>query len=264
MPMSTIRTTRMAAAFLLTAGLSLPALAQAEATASGAAQPAEAAADLPDGFEILERHVEAIGGAEAGKKLEGLRMTGTMAMPAMGMNGTIIVSGAPPAKQLLEISITGFGNMVQGTDGERAWASQPGGQPVIVPDAQAQDMIESADFHARYSPRERYESATTTGTEDLGGTECYVVELVSVGGTESIGYYNIETGLQHAEKTRTAPGSDTFGNEVTFLDYKEFDGMKFPTKLMLTQQGFQQELTFETVELNPEFDAGTFDAPGDL
>ena len=263
MPKFTIRPSHMAAAFVLAAGLSMPALAQ-EGAPAAEAQQAQPAADLPDGFAVLERHVEAIGGKEAGMKLEGIRMSGTMSMPAMGMNGTITVSAAAPAKQLLQITITGFGSMVQGTDGERAWASQPGGQPQIVPDPQAKAMIDGADFHARYEPRNRYESATTTGTETMGDTEVYVVELVSASGEESVGYFSVETGLQHAEKTRVAPGADTFGNEVTFLDYKEYDGMKFPTTMKMVQQGFAQELTFDAVELNPEFDAATFDAPGDL
>ncbi|MEO1534230.1 MAG: hypothetical protein AAFS11_01530 [Planctomycetota bacterium] len=254
-------TTRFAAMLLMSAGLSMPAVAQAGAPAEAAAT---AAADLPDGFEILERHVEAIGGAEAGKTLKGVRMTGALAMPAMGMSGSIVISAAPPAKQLLEISITGFGSMVQGTDGEKAWASQPGGQPVMVPEPQAAAMIEGANFEARYQPRKRYESATTTGTETMDGTEVYVVELVTKTGEESVGFYSVETGLQHAEKTRIAPGSETFGNEVTFLDYKDYDGMKFAATMKMVQQGFAQEITFEKVELNPEFDAGTFDAPGDF
>ncbi|MEM7623383.1 MAG: hypothetical protein AAF235_09285 [Planctomycetota bacterium] len=262
MAIHTTRTARMAAAFLLTAGLSLPALAQEGAPAE--AQPAEANADLPEGFDILERHVEAIGGAEAGKKLTGVRMSGAMSMPAMGMTGSITVSAAPPAKQLIEISLGNMGSMVQATDGERAWASQPGGAVQMIPEPQASAMIESADFNARYEPRERYASATTTGTENMDGVDVYVVELTTSSGEESIGYYSVETGLQHAEKTRIAPGSDTFGNEVVFLDYKDYDGMKFPTTMKMVQQGFAQELTFETIEINPEFDAGAFDAPGDL
>lgn len=262
MPNHTARLT-MAAAFLMTAGVALPALAQDADPMSGAPIEAEAAADLPDGFEILERHVEAIGGAEAGKALQGVRMAGTMAMPAMGMSGSITVSAAPPAKQLIEITIAGMGNMTQGTDGERAWAIQ-GGQTMFMPEAQAKEMVESADFAARYAPRERYTSATTTGTETLDGTEVYVVELVSTNGAESIAYYSVETGLQHAEKTRSAPGSTTFSAEVTFLDYKEVNGMQFAGTMKMIQQGFAQEITFETIEVNPEFTAGTFDAPDDL
>jgi hypothetical protein len=264
MPNHTARTTRMAAAFLLAAGFVPLAAAQDADPMSGAPVEVEASADLPEGFEILERHVEAIGGAEAGKALEGIRMAGTMAMPAMGMSGTITVSAAPPAKQLIEITINGMGDMVQGTDGERAWASQPGGQAMMMPEPQAKDMIESADFRARYEPRERYQSATTTGIETVDGAEVYVVELVSTNGDESVSYYNVETGLQHAEKTRAAPGASAFASEVTFLDYKEFAGMKFPTTMKMVQQGFAQEITFETVEVNPAFDADTFDAPGDL
>ncbi len=264
--MSDFRTTRLAGAFLLAAGLSIPALAQSgmQEGAPAEAQPEQAQADLPEGFEVLERHVEAIGGTEAGMELEGLRMTGTMSIPAMGMQGDISVSAAPPAKQLVEIEIQNMGSIVQGTDGEKAWASQPGGEPEMVPEPQAEAMAENADFYLRFKPRERYQSATTTGTETMDGTEVHVVELVSNSGEQSLGYFRVDNGLQLAEKTRTAPGATTFSNEVRYLDYQEVEGMKFPMKLVMTQGGFTQEMTFESVEVNPEFDAGTFDAPGDL
>ncbi|MEL6499300.1 MAG: hypothetical protein AAFZ67_00980 [Planctomycetota bacterium] len=256
-----MHTTRMAAAFLLTAGLSLPAIAQEGA-------PAEAetsvAADLPDGFDILDRHVEAIGGKDAAMKLEGVRMTGSLAVPAMGMTGSIVVSAAPPAKQILDISINGFGTMVQGINGDKAWASQPGGEPMMMPEAQAKPMIENAQFYDRYQPRKRYQSATTTGTETMDGEEVYVVELVSTGGTESVGFYSVETGLQRAEKSRAVPGAAAFDSEIVYLDYKEHDGLKFASVMKMVQQGFAQEITFESIEINPEFDTGTFDAPGDL
>lgn len=252
-------TARLAAAFVLAAGLSAPALAQEGAPAE--TQPEAASQDLPDGFEILERHVEAIGGTERGMEVEGLRMSGTVSVPAMGMTGRITISAAAPAKQLVEVSLP-VGNMVQGTNGEKAWMSQPGTQPMMLPDAQAQMMIENADFYAHYQPRERYESATTVGTETIDGETYYTVELVDTDGDESIGVYSAESGLQRFEKTRMAPGSDVFAQEIELLEYEEIDGMKFPKKMLMTQQGMKQEIIFETVEVDPDFGEDAFAAPG--
>lgn len=233
--------------------------------APDAAPESSPAASLPDGFSVLERHVEAIGGKELGMKLEGFRMVGALAMPTMGMSGTISIDAQAPSSQLLEVNITGVGVIVNGTNGEKAWATQaPGQPPQLIDGPQAETMMQNANFRSRYDPRSTYTSATTVATEEVAGEACYRVELVSAAGVESVGLFSIESGLQIKEMTRSAPGAAAFLQEVTYMEYREVEGLKFPFKMSIIAQGFAQELTFESIEIDPEFAAGTFDAPDDM
>jgi hypothetical protein len=257
--MSLFRTIVLAA--MLAAGC--PVCAQDGAPAS--APESAPAASLPEGFSVLERHVEAIGGKELGMKLDGFRMVGALAMPAMGMSGTISIDAQAPSSQLLEVNITGVGIIVNGTNGEKAWATQaPGQPPQLIEGPQAETMMQNANFRSRYDPRTTYTSATTVATEELEGEACYRVELVSATGVESVGLFSVETGLQRKEMTRSAPGATVFTQEVIYSDYREVGGLKFPFRMSIVAQGFAQELTFESIEVDPEFAAGTFDAPDDL
>ncbi|MEO1583508.1 MAG: hypothetical protein AAFR96_02915 [Planctomycetota bacterium] len=249
---------------LLICGASL-ALAPSAAAQDGGSEPAAAAESLPDGFAVLEAYVEALGGEEQGMKMQSLRMEGAFSMPAMQINGTMTIDAAAPASQLVTITIPGMGNIVQGTDGEKAWANQmPGQEPQVVSGEQAESLKSNAAFHARYQPRTRYTSATNSGIEQIDGEPHYAVELVDEAGTASVSYFNVETGLQRLQKTRLEPGSDMFVQETAMLDYEEFGGLLFPTRMLIKGGGFEQEITFEAIEIDPEVKPGTFDAPGSL
>ncbi|MEM8756523.1 MAG: hypothetical protein AAGF47_01920 [Planctomycetota bacterium] len=251
--------TSLLAALLMTAGT-------ASAQMGGApVQPAEdtasqPAADLPDGFAVLEKHIEATGGAEAGLALQGLRMAGSFSMPAMGMSGEITINMKAPKSQVMQISLGAFGSIVQGTNGEVAWASQPGMPAAVMSGPEAEQMIEQADFYGRFKPREQYTSATTTGTEDIDGVTHFRVESVSKNGSTSTGLYHAETGLQHSETTTDAAGN--VASQITFLDYREVGELVMPFKMQITQGPMAQEIEFTEITPDPEFDPGLFTPPG--
>ena len=79
----------LALASALLAGHSAAQDATATTTSSAAAT-----VTLPDGFEILERYVDAIGGEKAYRSHKNERMTGSFEMAAMNINGTIVIRPA--------------------------------------------------------------------------------------------------------------------------------------------------------------------------
>ena len=258
------RLTAVSAAVLAFAGVS--ATAQTESQTE--TQPAEASApaeNLPDGFSVLEKHIEASGGAEAGLALEGFRMSGSFTMPAMGMNASITISFQDPSKQVIEVNLGAMGSVIQGTDGTVAWASpQPGMEPSIVEGPEAETLLAQGRFKDRYTPRELYTEATTVGTEEHDGEKYYRVELTDKDGQETVGLYSVRTGLQHKEMTRIAPNAPTFASEVTFTDYRSVGGMTFPFKMLISQGPMEQVVQFTEIEVNPDFADGTFDPPGSM
>ncbi|MEM9166787.1 MAG: hypothetical protein AAGB48_07150 [Planctomycetota bacterium] len=248
------------------------AAAQAEATQPAAAQPdteaesesEQPAADLPDGFDILDKHLEASGGAEAGLKVQAMRMLGDFAMPAIGMGGTITISMQAPNSQIINVSLGGMGTMVQGTNGEAAWRQDPGMPMRMLRGPEAEQMIEQAKFHAQYAPREQYTSATTLGTEEMNGEPHYRVGLVSAAGNESVGFYSVRTGLRYMER-QVDPDTGAVASEIAYEDYRTIDGgLVMPFKMSISSGGIQQVITYTEIQVDPEFDSSTFDAPGDL
>lgn len=227
---------------------------------------AEASADLPDGFAVLERYVEALGGLEAHEKMTGVKMTGRFAMPAMGIGGTIDMNMAMPNKRVMLINVEGFGVIEQGTDGKVAWSTQmPGTPPTMLEGEDAQKQIEDADFLSRVKPREQYASAETVGVFTHKDQKVYKVKLVDQNGDHSEGLYEVESGLLVKQSAKAEPEAPGFATETEFSDYREISGgVKMAYSMVVTANQSQQTITFDQITINPEFLDDTFDPPGAL
>lgn len=231
---------------------------------SDAAEDAAVAQNLPEGFEVLDMHVEAIGGKEAWMKHKGVRMEGTFDMPAFGMGGTVLIHMQAPNKRAMIIDVEGVGVIKQGTNGIVAWSTQmPGTPPTVVEGEEAKTEIENADFYAEVKPREKYVSAETLGIFTLDEKKVYKVKLEDTQGNHSEAMFDIESGLMKRQSFKMSAEATTFTTETVFTEYKELeDGLKMAHKLEIVSPQFSQTITMDTIELDPEFDTTTFAPPG--
>lgn len=224
-------------------------------------------ANLPDGFELLEKHVKAIGGIEAAKKIEAIRMNATFEMPAMGMSGDLLIQLKGSEKMAVVVELPGMGTIYQGADGEQAWASPAPGMPaVIVEGPQAQALKDQARFRDDYTPREAYASAKTLDKEMFDDEMVYRVELVKKDSdvvTQAL--FSVDSGLRVADIAKSSPASKVFDLVTKTGDYRKVDDLiLFAHKLTVATPQFDQVITINKVEFNPEFEDGTFDPPGGL
>lgn len=253
------------------ARLTLPALALTLFAGAALAQPADApakvaqpadAAELPSGWDVLDRAVEASGGVDTYMKIKNFVAKGSFSMPAMGIQGTISRTQAAPGKLYMRIDLGDMGEVVQATDGETAWMIQPGmTEPVVLPDEQAQDMIESARFYVRVQPREKYESAEVVGVEDVNGDACYRVNLKEKGGKGSVGFYSVESGHQLKSMSRSNPEAESFDVVVELSDFREVDGLVHPFAMKQRVQTNEFSMTFESFEHDATIDDSIFSPP---
>lgn len=225
-----------------------------------------ASADLPDGFAVLEKHVEAIGGQKANMEIKGIQMLGSFDMPAMGIGGTIDIKMAEPNKRIMTINVEGFGEINQGTDGKVAWTTQmPGTPPTMLEGEDAENQIEDADFYARVKPREEYTSAETVGVFTHDDVKVYKVKLVDSRGNHSEALYEIESGLLRKQSFKESEDATSFTSETEFNDYRAIkDDVKMPFELVVISPQMGQTITFEKIVIDPEFGEGDFDAPGSM
>lgn len=218
---------------------------------------------LPAGMDLIRKHAEAIGGAKALEAITALKFTGAFAIEAMGLTGDITIIEAAPNSQLITVSLTGFGEIVQGTNGTLAWGStQPGNPPQILDSETAQEMINRSDFFERWDADRVATEAKTTGTEAIDGANCYRVEVTSPHGTHSVMFFDAETGLKRRTIRKTDEGMT--GQTTTYSDYKDIDGFKFPFTLEITNPQADQKVTIDEVTINPELPESQFVPPSDF
>jgi hypothetical protein len=133
--------------------------------------------------EIVAKHIDAIGGAEAWKKVNSVKMEGTMQVQGAELAVTITVLNGKGARQDLSImGMTGY-QIVTPTEG---WNYMPF-QGQTTPEAMtAEDLAESQDDLDAQGNLIDYAAKGHTvelmGKDDVDGTECFKLKITKKGG----------------------------------------------------------------------------------
>lgn len=226
----------------------LPSLALAQST------------PLPTARDLVARHIAAIGGRDAVVRHPFFRAKGTFGMPAAGMTGQLEVAGAAPNLVAMKITIPGVGEMLQGFDGTHAWSMDPFQGPRLIEGVELAQMMDEAEFASVLRESPSIASMETTEITTVGGQQCYKVKVTRKSGRETFDCYSVESGLLIGgfAKQESAMGSIDAVSE--FADYKDFNGLKQPTKITLTVMNQQQVMNFTSYEYGP-VEAGVFTPP---
>ena len=235
-----------------------PAFAQT-ATAPPAQKQA-AAADLPSAKSLIDRHLEAAGGASALKDRKSSHAVGTISVPSQGMEGTVEIFSMRPNKMLAKQSITGIGEGAEGFDGTTAWAMSPMTGPMLVTGPELEQKKLDYDFDAVLNPSARYSAMKTLEKTTFDGREVYKVSMTRKEGGEDIDFYDVKTGLKAGSIiTRKSPmGEMTVTSTVT--EYKKFGPVLVPTTIKQSVTGIEMVMTFTKFEFDT-VDPKVFELP---
>jgi len=88
------------------------------------------------------------------------------------------------------------------------------------------------------------------GIEPINGNDAYLVELIDVRGKKSFEWYDVTSGLKvrSSKTTQTEQGAITTVSD--FMDYKEYNGIKFPGTVSANFGPLPLKLILESVEIN--------------
>jgi zinc protease len=216
---------------------------------------------LPTAKELMDKNDAAIGGRAALDKHSSYHQVGTMSIAAMGnMEGQIELFKMKPARYLQKIVLGPGAEVTQGYDGKTAWAILPGQGPTVLDSATAETFKSLADFHANFHDMARYKSAENAGIVDFEGKKCYRVKIVRVTGGEGSEFYDIETGLIAGIQAQQDTPMGKIDQTSAFSEYKEFGGLKFPTKIQQKNSQFDATITFTAIEFD-KVDPAVFELP---
>jgi len=230
---------RRGIASLAAALVFVPAIALAQAT------------PLPAARDLVARHVVAIGGRDAVVRHQFFRAKGTFEMPAAGMAGELDVAGGHPNLVLMKITIPGAGEILQGFDGTNGWSMDPFSGPRLKDGAELAEMMEEAEYASVLRESANIASMETTEKVTLGSEECYKVKITWKSGRESFDCYSTGSGLLIGGFAKQETPMGAVESVSEFTEYKEFAGLKQPTKITLTVMNQQQVMTITSYEYGP-------------
>ena len=213
--------------------VSFAALGVVMFAAPAAAQP------LPAAQQVLDRYAEAIGGRDRVAAIQSRRLV--YQVSAGGM--TIDMEAAQRRPNLgTAVLRTGMGEIRSGYDGTVAWTVTPMG-PQILEGAQAEEVRVRSAFDADVLFNV-FDTIETTERAEYAGKACWKVRMVTAAAVESFRCFDVETGLLVAYETTQN------GMAVTALydDYKEFDGVKYPSHFTSSAMGQEATTTLISVD----------------
>jgi hypothetical protein len=249
------------AAFLsrtLAAGIGLAAAIAPPAwtTAAHARQdPAAPAANLPDAREIIAKSIEAIGGKEAWTKRTTMEMKGTIELAAQGMKGKMLSRTGQPNRMVTEMELEGLGAFRTGFDGKVGWSSDKIQGTRLMAGKELETIAREADYLKDVDPMSRWDTIKTVADEKFGGFDCWKLEATRSAkrpdGTEAKSsatmWYEKSTYLLRGYATVLETSIGALPMSTTFVEYKDFDGIKLPVRTEAMQAGQKIVTMFETI-----------------
>lgn len=219
---------------------------------------------LPKAETILDHYVEVTGGKASYLKRKTEISTGTVEMAAQGIKGTITRYSADPDKSYVAMELDGVGKIEQGSIGGVAWEkSAMMGPRVKTGDEKAQALRESL-FNGQLNWRKLYPKVETTGVADVDGEQCYKVVLTPAQGKPETMYFQKKSGLAVKTETVAASAMGEVPVEVLVSDYKNFDGVMVPTRMVQKLAGQELIMTIQTIKTNEEIPPDRFDPPAEI
>ena len=212
------------------------------------AAPFQAAAQdtaLPTVDKLLEKYIAASGGA-AVQKITSRITTGSVDVLTYGFTGTFEQYTKAPGRQVNISDLSGFGKVIQCSDGKTGWASDPQQGLRQMGAAELAVFLRGADLQSPLHLKNHYKKMAVTGKTKVGDRDAWVVEAQPPeGGPEKL-YFDMTGEEPHIPLP---------------VKFKEVDGVKIP--LTIHQDGGQAEVLIKIREVrhNVPIDDAKFAKP---
>ena len=207
--------------------------------------------------EIVKKHVDAVGGLDNWKKVNSIRMSGSM--NAGGTELPVIVTTVNGKGYRMEFTMNGMTNymILTPTNGWSCFPVSGQTKPEAVPDETVKEEQDQLDvsMDALIDYKAKGNTVTYLGKDQVEGTDCFKLKVVNKNGKEETdfldasNYYCIRT----VEKSK-ANGKEQ--ESITNLsNYQKLpEGIVFPMSI----ESDGGPITLKTVEVNKQVDESIF------
>lgn len=209
---------------------------------------------------IIANHLEAVGGAEKWQSFESMRVTGNALQMGLTYPFTVISMRPNLNKVVAEVMGKQF---IDAFDGTEAWGLNPF---MGSPDPQKKTPEESKEasyqnFESDFlNYKEKGNTITLEGKEEIEGAECHVLKVVKAEGKED--YYFMDTEAHVPIMVRSYIMSGPMKGkaiETYFSDYQEVEGAGIFVAFTMEQR-MDGQVVMQMVTDKVEFNTGDITA----
>ncbi|MFL5765012.1 MAG: insulinase family protein [Bacteroidia bacterium] len=194
---------------------------------------------------VIADYVKAIGGAKALMKIKDVSTV--MSTKVQGMDIKVITS-QKPNKYAMSVKMGEMVLQKQVYDGKVGKQSSMQGKK----DLEGADL-DDIKSQAVINPEMNYEKMgyklNLKGIEEINGKDAYILEVTSPKGKTSTEWYDVESKLKVRASQTTNSEAGPVTSTTDILEYKEVDGVKFPSVISITG-AMSMKLKAESININ--------------
>lgn len=195
---------------------------------------------------VLEKYLDAIGGRDAISKVED--RTTIMRGTAMGQPLTIIVKQKVPNKMLQNVKAGGMEQTII-FNGEKG-VMNSADKNVDVTGKELEQLKIEASMELLLDPESYGVKLSYEGTEKVGDKDAYKIKMTLPSGIRWFTFFDVESGLKVKEQKEMQTQMGLIEQTVTYDNYTEVDGIKYPFKLTQSFGPQSVEMIVSSVKVN--------------
>lgn len=195
---------------------------------------------------VLEKYIDAIGGRDAFEKVED--RTTIMRGTAMGQSLTIIVKQKAPNKMRQEVKAGGMDQTII-FDGEKG-VMKAATQKIDVTGKELEQLKIEAAMELLLNPENFGITLSYEGIEKFNGKDVYKIKMTLASGIRWFTFFDAESGLKVKEQKEMQTQMGLIEQNVTYDNYTEVEGIKYPFKITQSFGPQSVEMTVSSVKIN--------------
>jgi photosynthetic reaction center cytochrome c subunit len=181
---------------------------------------------VPSVDEILERYVQAMGGAQAFMKVTSRVAKGSR----IGADGVLVPEDVYQKAPNKLLTVTSYPDIVfsTGFNGIAGWAQSSKGGARELPAQLLAQLRSDSEFYKEIRIKEMYRKLTLVGKASIADSETYVIEATPLSGSLEKLYFDARTGLLVRRYVESDTVLGRFPLQTDYEDYRDVDGIKQP------------------------------------
>lgn len=237
----------------------VPIIAEEESKRPEPEKTEAAAPALPSADAILDKYIEAVGGAGAIEKITSRVEKGTITVSGHQM--PVEVTAKAPNKRISVVH-TPNGDNITAYDGHTGWLGNPGPRPPRVMDAAEVHAVSfDATFYLPLELRKMFTQFRVRPADRIGGHDVYQVIGIREGQPPVRLFFDKESGLllRSIRYTETPLGRNP--TQLDYSDYRAENGVKIPLQWTVARPLGRFTIQISEVKQNVPVDDRKFEKP---
>lgn len=223
-------------------------------------QTVDSSGALPAVDEVINKYVQAIGGAAAVNAVTSRVVKATLDVVGVSRGGTFESYTVAPNKSLSIIQPVPTETIKIGYNGRIGWMQTTTGVRLLK-GAELEVTKNDADFYGILNPKSNYAKLTLVGKSKIGYREVYVIDMQPSSGAVDRLFLDAESYLPVRMNTVRLYNGASIAVEIYYDDWRETGGLKLPYVLTHSFQKRTMTLTVKEIKNNVPLDAKIFEKP---